>query len=84
MILELLADIFFGLIEFVINLLPTIDLDISIINGFSELGKWFGYIDTFIPLSAIVACISIVIVVDNASFFIKIFNFIIRKIPGIS
>lgn len=84
MILELLADIFFGLVQFVIDLLPDINISIGVVNGFSELVKWFGYIDTFIPLSAIVACISIVIVVDNASFFIKIFNFIVRKIPGIS
>lgn len=84
MILELLADMFFGLIKFVIDLLPAIDINMSVVSGFGEIGKWFGYIDTFIPLSAIVACISIVIVVDNASFFIKIFNFIVRKIPGIS
>lgn len=84
MILELLADIFFGLVQFVIDLLPDINISIGVVNGFSELVKWFGYIDTFIPLSAIVACISIVIVVDNASFFMKIFNFIVRKIPGIS
>lgn len=84
MIFELLADIFFSLITFVIDLLPNIDIDVSIVDGFGELVKWFGYIDTFIPLSAVVACISIVIVVDNASFFIKIFNFIVRKIPGIS
>lgn len=84
MILELLADIFFGLVQFVIDLLPDINISIGVVDGFSELVKWFGYIDTFIPLSAIVACISIVIVVDNASFFMKIFNFIVRKIPGIS
>lgn len=84
MILEMLVDIFFGLLDLILSLIPNITVPSGFLSGISQLANVFGYIDTFVPLSTIVACLALITIVDNAGFIIKLFNFIIRKIPGLS
>lgn len=84
MILEILVDIFFGLLDLILSLIPNITVPSGFLSGISQLASVFGYIDTFVPISTLVACLTLITIVDNAGFIIKLFNFIIRKIPGLS
>lgn len=80
----MITDIFFGLIDMFLSLLPEFDLSIDISGAVGAVSELFGYVNNFVSVNAILTCISLVLVVDNFSFIVKIFNFIIRKIPGIS
>lgn len=80
----MITDIFFGLIDMFLSLLPEFDINVDISGAIGAVGQLFGYVDNFVSVNAILTCISLVLVVDNFSFIVKIFNFIIRKIPGIS
>lgn len=84
MILELLSDIFFGLVTLVLSLIPDITINGDIFGGFSALGSFVGYVSDVLNIPIILSCITFTILIDNASFIVKIFNFIIRKIPGVS
>lgn len=80
----MITDIFFGLINLLIGLIPDITFAGSLTAGLASVADLFAYVDNFVPISAIVTCVSITLIVDNISFVVKVFNFIIRKIPGIS
>lgn len=83
MILKLIVDLFFGLVTLVVDLLPSIKISADISGAFGTVANFFGYLDSFVSLSAVSICIGLVILVDNASLLMKILNFIIRKIPGV-
>lgn len=84
MIVELLAKLFFGLVSLLINLIPNIELNTSFMGAFGTVGEFFGYVDNFVSINVILTCVGLIFIVDNISFIVKIFNFIIRKIPTIS
>lgn len=84
MIIETISDIFFGLVNLVINLIPDITISADILGGLSALASFTGYVSDVLNIPVILSCIAFTIVVDNAAFLVKIFNFIIRKIPGVS
>lgn len=84
MIVEMISDIFFGLVNLVVGLIPDISISGDIMGGFSALASFTGYVSDILNIPIILSCISITILIDNASFIVKIFNFIIRKIPGVS
>lgn len=84
MIIEMISDIFFGLVNLVINLIPDITISGNILGGFSGLASFVGYVGDVLNIPVILSCIGFTILVDNAGFLVKIFNFIIRKIPGVS
>lgn len=82
MILEALLRMVFGLLETMINIIPVIDLSFDIRLGALEpVLKYLGYV---LPMTDVMICLTVFLVLDNAKFFIQIFNFIIRKIPGLS
>lgn len=80
----MITDIFFGLIDMFLSMLPDFDINLDISGAISAVSQLFAYVDNFVSVNAIVTCISMILVVDNFSFIVKIFNFVIRKIPGIS
>lgn len=83
MILEGLVRLFLGLVSVVVNLIPDIDfsIDLSIANSLNSVISLF---DTFIMLGPVMASFAFTFVIDNIGFVVRIFNFIIRKIPTIS
>lgn len=84
MIIEMLVNIFFSLVDLILSIIPNFTIGSNLIGHLSSLGSFFGYLNTILDLNVAVACILFTVIVDNASFFMKIINFIIRKIPGIS
>lgn len=82
MIIEGFFKLIFGLIDLLLSLLPTFSFDFNLpdISGWQDM---LGLANYFIPIEAMVAAIGVLIVVQNAQFILKIFNFIIKKIPFI-
>ncbi|WCG33363.1 hypothetical protein PML78_01360 [Enterococcus dispar] len=80
MIVELLFNLLFGVIDFIINLIPNFDFDINL--GFiSGLSTVFQYLGNFVDISVLLMIISAVVIRDNFVFLKNIFMAIIRKIP---
>lgn len=83
MILEALIRLFLGLVTMLVDLIPEINfnLDLSIV---SALNSVISVMDSFIMLVPVLSSFAFTFVIDNIGFFVRIFNFIIRKIPGLS
>lgn len=84
MILQLLIDIFLGFIDLFLSFIPTISIDGNIMGSISIFSQYVGYADTVVDLSVMVSCIALILVFDNLGFIVKVFNFILRKIPFIN
>lgn len=84
MILELLINLFFGLVNMLLNLIPDITLPSGFINGFSSVRDLMEYASYLIPIGVFVSCLSVFFILHNITMIISIFNWIIRKIPGVS
>lgn len=82
MIIELLFELIFGLVDLILSLIPTIDLNFSMPDTtfFKEM---LGLADYFFPVGTMISCIGVIIAVQNISFILKIFNYIYKKIPFI-
>lgn len=84
MIVQLLFEVIFGLVETLINMIPTITLPDSFVVGMSDVTALVSVFAYFVPLGTLSLCLSVIFVLQNARFIVSIFNFIIRKIPGLS
>lgn len=84
MILQLLIDLFLGFIDIFLSFIPNISIDGNIMGSISTFGQYVGYVDTIVDLSVMGSCIALILVFDNLGFIVKVFNFILRKIPFIN
>ncbi|HAP2762630.1 TPA: hypothetical protein ITR69_000059 [Enterococcus faecalis] len=82
MILELLFNLLFGVIDFILNLIPSFDIQIDL-GWISGLSVVFQYINMFVDVGVLGIIISIVVIRDNFVFLKNIFMAIVRKIPFI-
>lgn len=82
MIIELLFELIIGLINLLISIIPDISLTIDLPNT-SWFSEMLGLADYFFPVTTLIMAIGVIIAVQNAQFFIKIFTFIIKRIPFI-
>lgn len=84
MILEMLLRLVFGVVETLINLIPTITIPQPFLDAFGDVAELISYMAYFLPLKTVGICLTVIFVLQNAKFFISVFNFVIRKIPGIN
>lgn len=82
MIVELLFNLIFGVINFIISLIPSFDFEINL-NWISGLSTVFQYIDMFCDVGVLVMIISLIIVRDNFIFIKNIVMALVHKIPFI-
>lgn len=82
MIIELLFELIFGLVDLILSLIPTIDLNFSMPDT-TFFREMLGLADYFFPVGTMISCIGVIIAVQNISFILKIFNYIYKKIPFI-
>lgn len=82
MIVELLFELIFGLVDLILSLIPTIDLNFSMPDT-TFFREMLGLADYFFPVGTMITCIGVIIAVQNISFILKIFNYIYKKIPFI-
>lgn len=84
MIIEFLCNIFFGLANLLVGILPQLpsfqelNLDLS---GFFSVVR---LLNMFVDLKVVGICAIIILVVYNIKFIWSIFMWLIRKIPGVS
>lgn len=82
MIVELLFNLVFGLVNFIISLIPSFDVDINL-GWLSGLSTVFQYLDMFCDVGVLLMIISLVMLRDNFLFIKNIVFALIRKIPFI-
>lgn len=82
MILEALLRLFFGLGDFLLGLLPDVDLSIDL-SSIGSVGSVVGYLDNFIDVNVVLAVLGLGLIVNNWQFISNAFNWLIRKIPGV-
>lgn len=82
MIVELLFNLIFGVINFIISLIPSFDFEINL-NWISRLSMVFQYIDMFCDVGVLLMIISLIILRDNFIFIKNIIMALVHKIPFI-
>ena len=82
MLIEGFFKLIGSLLSFILSLIPEVkfEFDMPDMTYFQQL---LGMADYFIPVGSIIACIGVIITVQNAQFILKVFNFIYKKIPFI-
>lgn len=67
-----------------LNLIPDISLPSGFLDGFSSVRDLMEYASLLIPMGVFISCLSVFFILHNITLIISIFNWIIRKIPGVS
>ena len=83
MILELLFNLLFGIVDFIIGLIPSFDFDFNL-GYLGALVSVFRHVDVLIDVKVILMIISVVLIRDNFVFLKNIFMSIVRKLPFIN
>jgi hypothetical protein len=83
MLLELLFKVTFGVITFVINLIPTFDVSLDFSSLLAPVGTVISYLDMFVSIPTILTILSVVFIRDNFSFLKNVILMIYDKIPFI-
>lgn len=81
MIVELLFNLLFGVLDFIVGLIPSFEFEFS--NWFGGLSGVFSYIDMFCDIRLLLVIISTVLIRDNFVFLKNVFMSIVHKIPFI-
>lgn len=84
MLLELLINLFFGLAKMIITLLPDLSLQPGSLNILADIAQIMDGASYVLPMGTFLFCLSVFFVLHNATFFLSILNWIIRKIPGVA
>lgn len=82
MIVELLFGLILGLVDLILSLIPSINLNFSMPDT-TFFREMLGFADYFFPVGTMISCIGVIIAVQNIGFILKIFNYIWKKIPFI-
>lgn len=82
MIIELLFNLIFGIIDIFLSLLPEINFEFEMPDT-STFQQWLGLADYFFPVGTLIAAIGVLIAFQNINFILKIANFVYKKIPFI-
>lgn len=82
MIIELLFNLIFGLVNLILSLIPEINFSFDLPDT-TSFREFLGLADYFFPVSTLVMALGVLIAVQNTQFVLKIFNFIYKKIPFI-
>lgn len=84
MVTELFFNAVFGVLEFVLGAVPVLTFPDTVIGSLAGLLEVLSYTATFMPLSAISACIGIWLSINIFDFGFQVLLFVIKKIPGVS
>lgn len=84
MIITVIFEFILNIVSLILSFIPEIKLNVDIGGYVGSLADTFAYLDSFVSLKVLTFCISSILIVDNFSFILKIFNFIWSKIPFIN
>jgi hypothetical protein len=86
MILDLLLNVFFLFLQFVLSPITNqadVQLDPNLANAFANVSGALGTMNEFFPVTTILAIFSILVVIEVAIFAYKAIMWVLKKIPGI-
>lgn len=66
------------------RLAPDVSLPVSWVNAINTGGGYVMSLDNFLPMGVIFGVLVVFVAYESAYFAIKLVNWVIRKIPGIS
>lgn len=72
-------DFLIGIADWLFGLIPELNFSVARFDFISPLANFWGYLDSFVHLDILVACIGLVILADNISLITKILRFILAK-----
>lgn len=84
MILELLFNLLFGLVDFLVSLIPTFNINLDFGAILAPLAKVFGLLGNIIDLKVVAVCVGVIIVRDNYILLKDVLVAVIHKIPFIN
>ena len=84
MLLELLANIFFGVASMVVGMIPDINFDTAFLSAIGSVGEVMSGVAYVMPMGTFMGCLSVFFLLHNMTLILSIFNWVIRKIPGVS
>ena len=84
MILQLIVQLIVGVVTLLIDLIPDLDFDSNLFIAFASVKDVMDGASYLIPFGTFFICMSVFFLLHNTTFIISIFNWIIRKIPGVS
>lgn len=78
----MLFELIFGVVLIFVDMIPEFDLGLDVsVEALQPVTDAIAY---FLPVKAIAACLVIIFALDNAKFLVSVFNFVVRKIPGVN
>jgi len=84
MILELFITVIFGIIEFILSLLPTITLPSGISSSIDSLFGLYQSVSYFFPMTDVVIFFTTILTLYTIGFSATVLQWIYRKFPGIT
>ena len=84
MIIEAICNLFFGVANFFVSLLPKFPSFSELNASLSPLLSALGSVNSFISLRLVGVCMMVVFVIYNIKFGWSLLMWVIRKIPGVS
>lgn len=84
MILEAICNVFFGVVSFIIGLIPKFPSFSSLNVSLAPVFYVFNFVNLFINVKTIGSCLLVVLVVYNLKFIWSALMWLVRKIPGVS
>lgn len=81
LLLKKIVDFILGIFEWIFDLLPDVSLPFNALrfDFIGPVANLVGYLDSFIDLDVLIACVAIVVVFDNISFITRLLKFILNK-----
>lgn len=72
MIVKIILDIFHYLMDWFVNIIPDVSLPLDISGYIAPVANAVGYIDTFVSLPVLAACVAAVLIVDNWAILVRL------------
>lgn len=82
MIIKLLFDLIFGIVDIFLSLIPEIKFNFEIPDT-AAFSEFLGLADYFFPVGTLISAIGVLIAFQNINFVLKVANFIYKKVPFI-
>jgi len=85
MIVELLLDFFFGIINFLLGLLPTFSFPFldNLVWLYGQINRFTSYAAYFLPMTDLFLVFSGVLIVTNFQLILWVVNWVIRRIADV-
>lgn len=79
LLLKSIFDFLMTIVDWIFSLIPDLNFGLLSFDFVTPIADFWGYIDSFVSLDMLIACIAVVIIVDNISLLTRLIRFILSK-----